>query len=113
MAVLLANHHMLAEEKIVQEAILKEAVELCVRIKTESGDVWLSREATSFEAVCHLMLLQPREVLDLLGESIRPLPTDHEIVARAYQLMGNASKAKEVTQISITIPCLMNYTNSQ
>ncbi|MDD2554115.1 MAG: helix-turn-helix transcriptional regulator [Desulfotomaculaceae bacterium] len=101
MAVLLANHHMLAEEKIVQEATLKEAVALCVRIKTESGDVWLSRDATSFEAVCYLILQQPQEVLNLLGESIRPIPTDHEIVAQAYQIMGNASKAKEVTQISM------------
>ena len=36
MAVLLTNHHMLAEDKKMQEAILKEAVELCIRIRTES-----------------------------------------------------------------------------
>jgi transcriptional regulator with XRE-family HTH domain len=101
MAVLLANHHMLAEEKKVQEAILKEAVELCIRIKTESDDVWLSKDATSLEAVCYLMLQQPQEILNLLGESIRPIPTDYEIVSQAYQIMGNTSKAKEVTQISM------------
>ena len=101
MAVLLVNHHMLADEKKKQERILKEAVELCLRIKTESDDVWLAKEATSFEAVCYLMLQQPQEVLDLLGESIRPIPTDYKIVAQAYQMMGNVSKAKEVTQISM------------
>ncbi|TEB06014.1 HTH-type transcriptional regulator Xre [Pelotomaculum schinkii] len=101
MAVLLANHHMLAEEKKRQEAILNEAVELCIRIKTESDDVWLSKDATSLEAVCYLMLNQPQQVLDLLGESLRPIPTDHEVVARAYQILGNGSKAKEVTQISM------------
>lgn len=101
MAVLLANHHMLAEEKEKREAILKEAVELCIRIKTESDDVWLSKDATSLEAVCYLMLQQPQEVLNLLGESIRPVPTDYEIVSKAYQIMGNASKAKEVTQIGM------------
>jgi transcriptional regulator with XRE-family HTH domain len=101
MAVLLANHHMLAEEREKQEAVLNEAAGLCMRIKTESDDVWLSRDATSFEAVCYLMLNRPQQVLDLLGESIRPLPTDHEIVAQAYQIMGNASKAKEVTQIGM------------
>jgi len=39
--------------------------------------------------------------LNLLGESIRPIPTDYEIVSQAYQIMGNTSKAKEVTQISM------------
>ncbi len=101
MAVLLVNHHMLADEKEKQEGILKEAVKLCLRIKTESDDVWLAREATSFEAVCYLMLQQPQEVLDLLGESIRPIATDYEIVVQAYQMMGNLAKAKEVTQISM------------
>jgi transcriptional regulator with XRE-family HTH domain len=101
MAVLLANHHMLAEEKNMQETILKEAVELCIRIKTESNDVLLSKDATSLEAVCYLMLQQPQEVLNLLGESIRPISTDYEILSQAYQIMGNTSKAKEVTQISM------------
>lgn len=101
MAVLLANHHMLAEEKKEQEAILKEAAELCIRIKTEGDDVGLAKEATSFEAVCYLMLQQPKEILNLLGQSIRPISTDLEIVAQAYQMMGNVSKAKEVTQISM------------
>ncbi|KGP75021.1 DNA-binding protein [Desulfosporosinus sp. Tol-M] len=101
MAVLLVNHHMLADEKKRQEEILHEVVELCQRIKTEGDDVWLAKEATSFEAVCYLMLQQPQEVLDLLGESIRPLLTDYEIVVQAYQMLGNPAKAKEVTQISM------------
>lgn len=101
MAVLLTNHHMLAEDKKTQEAILKEAVELCRRIRTESEDLWLAREATSLEAVCYLILQQPQEVLNLLGESMRPVSTDYEIVAQAYQLMGNVTKAKEVMQIGM------------
>lgn len=101
MAVLLANHHMLAEEKKEQETIMKEAVELCIRIKTESDDVEIAKEATSFEAVCYLMLQQPKKTLNLLGESIGPIATDLEMVAQAYQMMGNVSKAKEVIQISM------------
>lgn len=101
MAVLLVNHHMLAEEKKRQEAILEEAIELCRRVKIESEDVWLSKDATSLEAACYLMLQQPQAVLDLLGESIRPIPTDYEIVAQAYQAVGNVSKAIEVTQVSM------------
>lgn len=101
MVVLLANHHMLAEEKKKQEAILREAVELCIRIKNESSDVWLSKDAVSIEAVCYLMLQQPQEVLNLFGESIRPTLESDGCVAQAYQIMGNVSKAKEVTQISM------------
>lgn len=101
MAVLLVNHHMLAEEKENQESILQEAIKLCVRIRTESEDVWLSKEATSFEAVCYLMLQQPADTLNLLGESVRPITTDYEIIGQAYQMMGNISKAKEVTQVSM------------
>lgn len=101
MAVLLSNHHMLAEDKKVQVTILEEAIGLCIRIKTESNDVWLSKDATSFEAVCHLMLQQPQEVLNLLGESIRAFPSDDMSIAQAYQAMGNVTKAKEVTQISM------------
>ena len=101
MAVLLVNHHMLIEEKEEQESILNEAKELCIRIKTESDDVWLSKEATSFEAVCYLVMKKPQDVLDLLGESVRPMTTDYEIVGQAYQMMGNISKAREITQISM------------
>lgn len=101
MAVLLANHHMLAGKREDQEAVLHEASELCMRIRTESDDVWLSEEATSFEAVCYLMLQQPAEVLNLLEDSIRPMLTNHEIVAKAYEMMGNTLKAKEVSQVSM------------
>ena len=101
MVVLLVNHHMLAEEKKNREAILKEAVELCTRIKTGSDDVWLSKDAASLEAVCYLMLQRPQEVLDILGDSIRPISADDASVAQAYQIMGNVSRAKEVMQISM------------
>ncbi len=101
MAILLVNHHMLAKEKTEKEAILNAAAELCIRIKTESDDVWLAKYATSFEAVCYIMLQEPQEVLDLIGESIRPMVTDYEVMGQAYQMMGNIGKATEVTQIGM------------
>lgn len=101
MAILLANHHMLADEKREQEIILNEAIDLCIRIRKESDDALLSKEATSFQGVCYLMLQQPEDTLDLLGESIRPISTDYEILGQAYQMMGNIGKAKEVAQVSI------------
>lgn len=101
MVILLINHHMLAEEKKEQEEILNEVVELCVRIRTESDDIWIVKEATSLESACYLMLEQPQNVLNVLGEAIRPMSTDYEYIGQAYQMLGNISKAKEVTQINM------------
>lgn len=100
MAILLVNHHMLADQRSVQEDMLKQAVDLCRRIKIEGDDLVLAKEANSFEGVCHLLLQGPEETLALLGESTRPMSTDLEIVGQAYQMMGNVDKAKEVVQIS-------------
>lgn len=101
MVVLLTNHHMLAKDKETQSSILEEAIALCKRIKAESEDVWLSKEATSLEAVCRLFLQQPNEVLDLFGEKLHRISSDELIVAQSYQMLGNMQKAKEVIQIGM------------
>lgn len=100
MVVLLVNHHMLAKEKETQEKLLLEIIELCVRIKTESDDVWLSKQANSMEAMCYMILQQPQEVLDLLDGTKKPILSDETILANAYYMIGNLQKAKEVLQIS-------------
>lgn len=101
MVILMVNHHMLAPEVEQKEAMLREAIEICKRIKTESEDVWLSKEANSLQGVCYLMLQQPLQVLELLEESLRPFISDYESVAQAYQLLGKLSEAKKVMQISM------------
>jgi hypothetical protein len=73
MVVLLVNHHMLAVEKETQEQLLHEIIDLCVRIKAESDDVWLSKQAISIEAMCYMILQQPQKVLDLLDGTIKPI----------------------------------------
>ncbi|HYE10218.1 MAG TPA: helix-turn-helix transcriptional regulator, partial [Patescibacteria group bacterium] len=87
MAILMCNHHMLAKETEEQKSILGEAAGLCIRIKEESDDVWLAKEAVSIEAVCYLMMRQPQNVLDLLGETIRPLPNDEAGIAQSYLML--------------------------
>lgn len=101
MSVLLINHHMLAGEKEESTAILMEAAQLCHRVTTESDDVRLSRDGVSMEATCYLMLQEPVKVLDLIGEDIRPIPQDTEMMAQAYQMMENTEKAREIMQISM------------
>ncbi|WP_070000523.1 helix-turn-helix domain-containing protein [Cellulosilyticum sp. I15G10I2] len=101
MAVLMCNHHMLAEGAPEQKGILEEAARLCIRIKNESEDVWLTKDAVSLEATCYLMLRQPQNVLELLGETIRPIANDDKGIAQAYLMAGNLTQANKVLQISI------------
>ncbi|MBC3795614.1 helix-turn-helix domain-containing protein [Acetobacterium tundrae] len=101
MAILLLNHHMLTPDKKLQEAIIQELLDLCQRVKKESDDVWINKEAVTIEATCYLMTQKPQLVLDLFGEELRPIPQDTEMIAQSYQMMGNTKKAKEVVQISM------------
>ncbi|MEO1816790.1 MAG: helix-turn-helix transcriptional regulator [Acetobacterium sp.] len=100
MAVLLVNHHMLAANRKSAKTILDQAVTLCQRIRAESDDRNLTRDAIAIEGTCYLMLNQPAQVMELLGETVRPFPTDTEMLAQAYQMAGNPDKARQVLQIS-------------
>jgi len=100
MVVLLINHFMLAKEKELQEEILKEIIDLCIRIKTESNEVWLVKQANSIEAIAQLVLQNPKEVLELLDGTMKPTSDDEPLLANAYQMIGDMQKAKEVLQIS-------------
>lgn len=101
MAVLLCNHHMLTKEVDEQTIILEEAVDLCIRIKKESNDLHLTKDAVSLEAACYLMLKQPQNVFELLGETIRPIANDDAAIAQAYLMEGNLKQANKVLQITI------------
>jgi transcriptional regulator with XRE-family HTH domain len=101
MAVLMCNHYMLAEGIDEQKSILEEAAGLCIRIKNESEDVWLAKDAVSMEATCYLILRQPQNVLELLGETIRPTSNDGAAIAQAYIMLGNSREANKILQISV------------
>ncbi|MPW24368.1 helix-turn-helix domain-containing protein [Alkalibaculum sp. M08DMB] len=101
MVILLLNHYMLAKDQESQEKLIHEIIALCVRIKVESDDVWLSKQANSLEATCQMVLQQPIEVLELLDGTMKPLLGDEAILSAAYQMTGNLQKAKSVLQISI------------
>ncbi|MGE0995534.1 tetratricopeptide repeat protein, partial [Bacillus sp. GMa5/2] len=76
--------------------ILEEAMNLFSRVQEESDDVSLVKEAASFQATCYLILNRPNEVLQLLGETIRPNFPEEDLIAQAYQMLGNTEKANEV-----------------
>lgn len=70
-------------------------------MQEESGDVSLVKEAVTFQATCYLILNKPNEVLQLLGGTIRPNVPAEDLIAQAYQMLGNVEKANEIMQISM------------
>lgn len=101
MAILLLNYYMLEKEKEKQQELLQEIIDLCIRIKTESDDVWLAKQANSTEAFCQIILNQPLEALELLDETMKPPISDHFLLAQVYQMNGNLERAKTVLQVSL------------
>ncbi|MFD3445729.1 helix-turn-helix domain-containing protein [Microbacteriaceae bacterium 4G12] len=101
MAKLFLNHYMLVKEKEKQEELVQEIIDLCIRIKKESEDVWLAKQANSMEAVCHIILNQPLDALELLDETIKPPINDEFLLSQVYQMTGNSEKAKSVLQVSL------------
>lgn len=101
MAKLFLNHFMLTKEKEKQEALLQEIMDLCVRIKRESDDVWIAKQANSMEVVCRLLLKQPLEALELLDETMKPPISDNFLLSQVYQMTGNMEKAKSALQVSL------------
>lgn len=101
MAVLELNHYNLAGDPEAKAAVLNEVKELCSRIRSNSDDIWLVKEAAYLEAVAYLMMGQPEPVLELFGERIRPVSAEGEMLAQAYMLLGNKGKALETMQIYI------------
>ncbi|PEI72595.1 transcriptional regulator [Bacillus wiedmannii] len=101
MGLLFINHHMLTADMDRRIEILEEAMSLFSRVQEESDDVSLVKEAVSFQATCYLILNRPNEVLQLLGETIRPNFPEEDLIAQAYQMIGNAEKANEMMQISM------------
>ena len=102
MAALLVHHQCLAGSREWRDEVLGEAVTLCERIISESRDALLSKDALYL--LCHacLALRLPENVFALMGESLR-MPAFREdcLISQAFQLAGNAAKAKEITQCGI------------
>jgi len=100
MVILMTNHYMLSQERNAQITILEEALTLCGRIKTESEDFHLNRQANSIEAILNLLLNRPNEVIDLLDVTMQPISQDEMTLASAYEMNGDIMDAKKTLQIT-------------
>lgn len=99
MAMLLINYGITMAEENRQEELVKECRALFIRIKEESGDVELCRQAIHMEALCQILLREPEPVLGLLENSTVPMLSPEPLLANAYLLLGKPEKAKETMQI--------------
>ncbi|MGL6198029.1 MAG: helix-turn-helix domain-containing protein [Lachnospiraceae bacterium] len=109
MALFYLNHCMLFENR---DELLEDAAEFCRRIRKESDEPGLVKEAFHMEATILTAQNKPAEVLALLGEEIKPLMQETETIAGAFYQLGNIPKANEIYQIMIYQYMLLLIGNS-
>ncbi|KAA8996235.1 helix-turn-helix domain-containing protein [Paenibacillus spiritus] len=101
MGVLLVNHSMLAGDKEAADQVIREAEELFVRVRTESQDALLAKQALYMEALCRITLGDPESALVLLEGSLAPAMPPESLLAMAYQSTGRREEAKSVLQVGM------------
>ena len=98
---MLVNNSMLSGDGDRAFFIIEEAKELFIRVKRESDNAELARQALNMEALCALMLGNPNEVLGLFAEVSMQMYSPEAILAPAYQMIGKPEEAKAVLQVGI------------
>lgn len=84
----------------IKDKVISEANKQFIRVKNESNDVDLVKQAQSLEVTSLLMLNKPNEIIELLGDSIPMLISSETLRASAYMMVGKPEKAKYVTQVA-------------
>lgn len=111
MGILIINHVELVKDPQSSASLIEEARALFVRVKEESDDVMLTKQALYMEALCSLALRDPNTALELLDGTVAPALPPESILASAYQMTGRADEAKAVLQAGIyqNIVVLFNF----
>jgi len=99
--ILLLNHSMLAGSQEKTQRIIGEVKQLFERIKTQTDDVHVAKQALYLEAYCCLIQNNPAEVLVLLEGTDTLSMSNRGLFAQAYYMMGNIPKAKEKIQMQL------------
>jgi len=100
MGLILINHNMLSKDG-KQQDIIREAVDIFTRIKSESDDFTLCKRSNVMEAVCYLMLGEPIKIIELLTEANAPIMNECNLLSVGYSMSGNIDKAKEILQVGL------------
>ncbi len=99
--ILLLNHINLVKNEEDRQDIIEEAKLLFIKVKIESDDPSLIKEAIYMEAYSLLALQLPEKVIDILGEENEMLLSPEILLASAYQMLDRKNDAKNVLQIQI------------
>jgi len=105
------NHIELLKDPHDSVPLIEEARALFIRVKEESGDMPLKKQALFMEAYCSLAAGDPNAALELLDGTIEAAMPPELIMASAYRMTGRVGEAKAVLQVGIyqNIVVLFNY----
>ncbi|MFA9380970.1 MAG: helix-turn-helix domain-containing protein [Acetanaerobacterium sp.] len=111
MGTLMINHAELIKDPKKSASLIEEAKALFIRVKMESGDVSLAKQALFTEALCSLAAGDPNTALEQLDGTIAPALPPESLLASAYQMTGRIIDAKAVLQVGIyqNIVVLFNF----
>lgn len=101
MGLLLLNHSGLADNMDKTKALIREAKELFIRVKNESEDIELAKQALYAHASCCLALGDVSNALELLEGTKTPLLSPETLLIAAYQMTGRTEHAKAAMQAGI------------
>lgn len=111
MGILIINHIELVSDPKQAADLVLEAMALFRRVKEESEDLQLKKQALFLEAYTCLAAQNPAAAVELLEQSIEAAMPPESILASAYQMTGRMQDAKAVLQIGIyqNIVVLFNF----
>jgi len=111
MGILMINHVELLKDPQKLAPLIEEAKTLFIRVKEESNDVSLTKQALYMDAFCCLAVGDSNTALELLDGTVSPAMPPESILASAYQMAGRADEAKSVLQVGIyqNIVVLFNF----
>lgn len=111
MGILIVNHVNLAADQAQTLKLLKEAEALFIRVKEESEEPSLIRQALFMQAYCNLYSGNAQNVIELLEDTVDITMPPESLLATAYGMLNDSEKAKEVLQVGIyqNIAVLFNF----
>lgn len=104
MAQLYLNYAQLADDPL---RIATKIEALCTRVQQFSDNFSLINEARMIRAVALLMQQRAEDVLTQLGTDVYVQLAEDQLIAQAYQLLGQPVKAQEILQASLYQHLLM------
>lgn len=98
---LLINHASQTSNPDEVMQITEKALEWYHRVRLETDEANLQKEALLMEAFCLLQLQRPSKVIDILEPDEIQTGSPEPLLASAYQMIGNNREAKRILQVGI------------